>query len=67
MNTGQIETGSFEYWKNKGRRVHRGQKAAKFENGQALFTIWQTYAPQKANWNFSRSLGVSCESDEMPH
>ena len=63
---------SFSKWNEAGRRVHKGAKARGFEDGEALFSLRDTYVPQiprfpGAQRRMSVNLGVTGPWDEIPH
>jgi hypothetical protein len=61
---------TFAQWSALGRRIHRGSKAAGFENGEPLFREDQTYNPRDQTWvKTSSRLGLPEPGtwNEMPY
>jgi hypothetical protein len=57
---------SYVEWNMQGRRVHKGQKAHSFVDGQPMFLRNQTYDPT-AQRRMSARLGITGPWDDAPH
>jgi len=66
MNT--ISDGlKYSEWNDRGFKIHRGQKAVGFRDGEAVFYASQVYDPLEPSENFSEYLIRAEQWEEVPH